>query len=136
MRYTRSHKRQHEPNETPRLNATHTHQRGNNSAPLTAQHHPASLPSTNHLQPPSPSTSGQKKRIPKSRSQAFGQAFDRTAKKQRIEGLAEGLAEGSSLNLPAIMTEGLAEGSSFDTFLRNGTHDLPAMLTRVRQQTK
>ena len=44
MRHTRSHKRQHEPNETPRHSATHTHLRGNSSAPLTAQDPPISLP--------------------------------------------------------------------------------------------
>jgi hypothetical protein len=44
MRCTRSHKRQHEPNETPRHSAAHTHLRGNSSAPLTALDPPISLP--------------------------------------------------------------------------------------------
>ena len=44
MRHTRSHKRQHEPNETPRHSAAHTHLRGNSSAPLTALDPPISQP--------------------------------------------------------------------------------------------
>ena len=40
MRTTRSHKRQHEPNETPRHSATHTHLRGSNNTPLVAKPHP------------------------------------------------------------------------------------------------
>ena len=56
MRYTRSHKRQHEPNETPRHSATHTHLRGSSNAPLTALDPPISLPQTSaaigvHFQP-------------------------------------------------------------------------------------
>ena len=35
MRNMRSQQRHHEPNETPRLNATHKHQRRSNNAPLT-----------------------------------------------------------------------------------------------------
>ena len=92
MRTTRSQQRQHEPNETPRLNATHTHQRGNDSAALIAQHLPASplqAPTTSEHHRPA---FGKKKRIPKSRSQAFGQAFDRPAKRKGSK-LTEGLAE-------------------------------------------
>ena len=44
MRHTRSHKRQHEPNETPRHSATHTHLRGSSNDPLTALDPPISLP--------------------------------------------------------------------------------------------
>ena len=66
MRTTRSQQRQYEPNETPRLNATHTHQRGNNSAALIAQHLPASLPqaptTSEHHRP------ARTKKIPKGRS--------------------------------------------------------------------
>ena len=40
MRSTRSHQRQHEPNETPRHSATHTHLRGSNGGPPTAQSRP------------------------------------------------------------------------------------------------
>ena len=38
MRNMRSQQRHHEPNETPRLNATHKHQRGSDNAPLTEPH--------------------------------------------------------------------------------------------------
>ena len=44
MRHTCSHKRQHEPIETPRHSATHTHLRGISRAPLTALDPPISLP--------------------------------------------------------------------------------------------
>ena len=71
MRYTRSHKRQHEPNETPRHSATHTHLRGSSNAPLTALDPPISLPQT---------------------SAAIGVHFQ---PKPEAEGLTEGLAEGS-----------------------------------------
>ena len=60
MRYTRSHKRQHEPNETPRHSATHTHLRGSSNAPLTALDPPISLSQAS--QPPSACTSGQSQR--------------------------------------------------------------------------
>ena len=73
MRYTRSHKRQHEPNETPRHSATHTHLRGSSNAPLTALDPPISLPQT---------------------SAAIGVHFQ---PKPEAEGLTEGLAEGSRL---------------------------------------
>ena len=75
MRHTRSHKRQHEPNETPRHSATHTHLRGSSNAPLTALDPPISLPQA---------------------SAAIGVHF---RPKPEAEGLAEGssfLAKGSS----------------------------------------
>ena len=44
MRYTRNHKRQHEPNETPRHSAAHTHLRGNSSAQGTILGNPRHNP--------------------------------------------------------------------------------------------
>ena len=44
VRHTRSHRRQHEPNGTPRHSATHTHLRGSSNAPLTALDPPISQP--------------------------------------------------------------------------------------------
>jgi len=38
MRTTRNQQRHHEPSETPRLNATHTHQRGSDNTPLAKPH--------------------------------------------------------------------------------------------------
>ena len=43
-RSTRSHQRQHEPNETQRHSATHTHLHGSNGGPPTAQSRPILLP--------------------------------------------------------------------------------------------
>ena len=40
MRSTRNHQRQHEPNETPRHSATHTHLYGSNGGPPTVQYRP------------------------------------------------------------------------------------------------
>ena len=136
MRTTRSQQRQYEPNETPRLNATHTHQRGNNSAALIAQHLPASLlqaPTTSEHHRPAKT-----KKIPKGRSQAFSQAFGQGPPSQKKEAFGQafgqgppsqkkeafGQAFGQTLDRPAKKkrTEGLAEGSSFN---------LPAITHRV-----
>ena len=136
MRTTRSQQRQYEPNETPRLNATHTHQRGNISAALIAQHLPASLlqaPTTSEHHRPAKT-----KKIPKGRSQAFSQAFGQGPPSQKKEAFGQafgqgppsqkkeafGQAFGQTLDRPAKKkrTEGLAEGSSFN---------LPAITPRL-----
>ena len=139
MRTTRSQQRQYEPNETPRLNATHTHQRGNNSAALIAQHLPASLlqaPTTSEHHRPAKT-----KKIPKGRSQAFSQAFGQGPPSQKKEAFGQafgqgppsqkkeafGQAFGQTLDRPAKKkrTEGLAEGSSFN--LPAITHRVPSV---------